>query len=78
VCEHALLSFCQNPIQDFSWTSATLAKCVFHGLPYGKPPIVPSTTATTIGPLRQILQRKRMSAFRVIAEVAARCFKRRS
>ena len=30
-----------------------------------------------IGPLRQILKRKRMSAFRVIAEVAATCFKRR-
>ena len=29
------------------------------------------------GPLRQILQRKRMSAFRVTADVAARCFKRR-
>jgi putative ABC transport system substrate-binding protein len=31
-----------------------------------------------IGPFRQILQRKRMSAFRVIAEVAAGCVKRRS
>ena len=32
---------------------------------------------STHGPLRQILQRKRMSAFRVIADVAAGCFKRR-
>jgi hypothetical protein len=29
------------------------------------------------GSLRQILQPKQMSAFRAIAEVAARCFKRR-
>ena len=28
-----------------------------------------------VGPLRQILQRKRMLAFRVVAEVTAGCFK---
>jgi hypothetical protein len=32
---------------------------------------------SAIGPLRQILQRKRMSAFRVIADVVVGCFKRR-
>jgi hypothetical protein len=74
VCEHASFSFWQNPIKDFAWTPATLAKRVFQlrytmprraergvlqlrlrtfhnpGRQYGKPPIVPSTTATAIGP----------------------------
>ena len=39
--------------------------------------VLANSEPSTHGPLRQILQCKRMSAFRVAADVAARCFKRR-
>ena len=41
---------------------------------YGRQIRVTISAMSVHGPLRQILQRKRMSAFRVIAEVAARRF----
>ena len=39
--------------------------------------VLANSEPSTHGPLRQILQRKRMSAFTVITEVAATRFKRR-
>jgi hypothetical protein len=69
-------AFAADNLQKF-----TLSPCVAHrSMGRGQPTIREMLVFAALhesgsGPLRQILQRERMSVFGVIADVAARCFK---